>query len=92
MYGIGSTTARRLYSLGMKTLDDLKKYYGVEVESYAHGSGQELNGEENEDASLAPQLPDELLHEGNERGIRESLRLHADLTSKFVCREVAHCD
>ncbi|KAI0764354.1 Nucleotidyltransferase [Trametes elegans] len=30
IYGIGPNTARRLYSLGLRSLDDLEVYYGVE--------------------------------------------------------------
>lgn len=30
VYGIGPTTARRLYALGLRTLDDLEVYYGVD--------------------------------------------------------------
>ncbi|PIL32799.1 hypothetical protein GSI_04916 [Ganoderma sinense ZZ0214-1] len=30
VYGIGPTTARRLYNLNLRTLDDLEIYYGVE--------------------------------------------------------------
>lgn len=30
VYGIGPNTARRLYALGLRTLDDLEAYYGVD--------------------------------------------------------------
>ncbi|KAI8978206.1 Nucleotidyltransferase [Trametes punicea] len=33
IYGIGPNTARRLYNLGLRTLDDLEVYYGVEREA-----------------------------------------------------------
>ena len=32
VYGIGPSTARRLYALGLRTIDDLEAYYGVEPE------------------------------------------------------------
>ncbi|KAI0821017.1 Nucleotidyltransferase [Irpex lacteus] len=32
VYGIGPHTARRLYALGLRTIDDLEIYYGVEQE------------------------------------------------------------
>ena len=30
MYGIGPVTARRLYDNGLRTIDDLRNYYGVD--------------------------------------------------------------
>ncbi|KAI0667091.1 Nucleotidyltransferase [Trametes maxima] len=33
IYGIGSHTGRRLYNLGLRSLDDLEIYYGVEPEA-----------------------------------------------------------
>lgn len=32
IYGIGPSTARRLYALGLRTIEDLEAYYGVEPE------------------------------------------------------------
>jgi DNA polymerase IV len=32
IYGIGPSTARRLYALGLRTLDDLEVYFGIEPE------------------------------------------------------------
>ncbi|THG94502.1 hypothetical protein EW026_g6985 [Hermanssonia centrifuga] len=32
VYGIGPSTARRLFALGLRTLEDLEVYYGVEKE------------------------------------------------------------
>lgn len=32
IYGIGPNTARRLYALGLRSIEDLEIYYGVEPE------------------------------------------------------------
>ena len=37
IYGIGPTSARRLYNLGLRSLDDLEIYYGVERETIRNG-------------------------------------------------------
>lgn len=67
----------------MRSLDDLKKYYGTEFDENS-SSGVKAEGPETQEVGnfQERQLPDELLHEGNERGIREALRLNADLTTK----------
>lgn len=40
IYGIGPNTARRLYSLGLRSLEDLEVYYGAERASQKSGTEQ----------------------------------------------------
>lgn len=42
IYGIGPNTARRLYSLGLRTVGDLEVYYGVERGSSPPAKLQEV--------------------------------------------------
>ncbi|KAI0359237.1 Nucleotidyltransferase [Trametes cingulata] len=46
IYGIGPNTARRLYNLGLRTLDDLEVYYGVEREEVAKPQDEIVEVEE----------------------------------------------
>ncbi|KAI0333302.1 Nucleotidyltransferase [Cubamyces sp. BRFM 1775] len=42
IYGIGPNTARRLYNLGLRSLDDLEVYYGVERQEIIEGGHDEI--------------------------------------------------
>jgi DNA polymerase IV len=46
IYGIGPHTARRLYALGLKTVEDLEVYYGVEPEGTEESQLVELEHRE----------------------------------------------
>ncbi|TFY63526.1 hypothetical protein EVJ58_g3189 [Rhodofomes roseus] len=43
IYGIGPNTARRLYSLGLRTINDLEVYYGVERDDPPEPAQSELH-------------------------------------------------
>lgn len=51
VYGIGPTTARRLYALGLRTIEDLEVYYGVMPEE-PEEELVELNSKEGKDAEV----------------------------------------
>ena len=69
VYGIGPVTARRLYNLGLRTFEDLLLYYDVK-----YHEDEDCNVRNLDEVQEANTDPD--------RGIRESLRLHSDLTQK----------
>ena len=81
IYGIGPSTARRLYNLNLRTLDDLEVYYGVEREDVEHQS-QIVEIEEK------PRRPGWMRgqHEGDDsfgdNWIRIALGLREDLAKK----------
>lgn len=45
VYGIGPTTARRLYSLGLRSIEHLERYYEVEPGTEDNTSTQEMIGD-----------------------------------------------
>ncbi|KAI0937789.1 hypothetical protein AcW1_003856 [Taiwanofungus camphoratus] len=55
IYGIGPTTARRLYNLGLRSLQDLEIYYGVERRPMPSGGTVKI--EEQEMVELEAQTP-----------------------------------
>ncbi len=83
IYGIGPSTAQRLYNLGLRTLDDLEIYYGVEregipgqsqiveVEEKAHKPGGSARGQRMGDEGLG------------DSWIRVALGLREDFTKKI---------
>lgn len=75
IYGIGPSTARRLYALGLRTLDDLEAYFGVE--------------QEDEESQLVEIEHQEKFGRMGESGLGETwikiaLGLRKDLEIKFV--------
>lgn len=46
IYGIGPNTARRLYALGLRSIEDLEVYYGVEPEETEESQLVELEHKE----------------------------------------------
>ena len=77
IYGIGPSTARRLYALGLRTLDDLEAYFGVEPEE--------------EESRLVEIEHQEKFGRMGETGLGETwikiaLGLRKDLDIKFVLR------
>ncbi|KAI9068611.1 Nucleotidyltransferase [Trametes sanguinea] len=89
VYGIGPNTARRLYNLGLRSLDDLEVYYGVEREEVDAASGEivEIEGKPQHRKPLARESHEH--EEGlSDSWIRIALGLREDFTKKIPRDEV----
>lgn len=61
LYGVGATTARKLYAAGCRTFEDVERYYGVSYEDEAEEEADLDDGlktEETDDLHLASQHND----------------------------------
>lgn len=69
VHGVGSTTARRLYDLGLRSIEDMRNYYGVDpLESQSSDELQDLpEGTENAEA--------------NDIDIKTALRVYEDINT-----------
>ena len=82
VYGIGATTARNLYALGLRTVEDLHKYYEVRLPS----------GDADDSAAAADEPGQALLRgavidpeeDGEEPWIKIALGLREDVGKKWV--------
>ncbi|KAI5890266.1 Nucleotidyltransferase [Schizophyllum commune H4-8] len=53
LYGVGATTARKLYAAGCKTFEDVERYYGVDT-----GAGRARSGKQAKPSTTAkPKIP-----------------------------------
>ena len=52
MYGIGPVTARRLYDNGLRTIDDLRNYYGVDEFEDDDLSDSKIEADESNDVKV----------------------------------------
>ncbi|KAL7277561.1 hypothetical protein ACG7TL_008484 [Trametes sanguinea] len=91
IYGIGPNAARRLYNLGLRTLDDLEVYYGVEHEEVDVPPGDseiiEIEGQREHGKPLARESRE--YEEGlSDSWIRIALGLREDFTKKIPRDEV----
>ena len=78
VYGIGATTARKLYTLGLRTLDDLERYF--EVDNETQGSGQVRTAVER---VLERDEGDESVQQGlNDISIKIALALRHDFAER----------
>ncbi|KAI0800345.1 Nucleotidyltransferase [Fomes fomentarius] len=87
IYGIGPSTAHRLYNLSLRTLDDLEIYYGVEREDLS-GQSQIVEVEEKpykSSSARGQRMGDEGL---GDSWIRVALGLREDFTKKIPRAEV----
>ena len=71
IHGIGPHTARRLYSLGLRTVEDLEKYYEVTPRVTHEGIQAQLQESHSKEV-------------GVERSIQISLTLRHDFSQKCV--------
>ncbi len=76
VYGIGPHTARRLYALGLRTIDDLEIYYGVEQEETEESQLVELEHKPGHGQQFDTSL--------GETWIKIALGLRKDLDMKWV--------
>lgn len=70
IYGIGPHTARKLYSQGFRTIEDLEQHYG----RADRGKGTELVDEDNNEGQTEENI--------TERSIKVSLTLKEDFAEK----------
>lgn len=75
MHGVGSQTARRLYDLGLRNVNDLRNYYGVDV-----------NDESDEIESQS--LDDVPNDKQNEKGIKYALRVYDEVNTLYALSDV----
>ncbi|KAI1785267.1 Nucleotidyltransferase [Ganoderma leucocontextum] len=90
VYGIGPSTARRLYNLNLRTLDDLEIYYGVEREEI-EGQSEIVEVEEK------PRKPGWTRGQHEDEGLGDSwvkiaIGLREDLMKKIPRAEVEEMD
>ncbi|OCH93467.1 Nucleotidyltransferase [Obba rivulosa] len=89
IYGIGPNTAQRLYALGLRTLEDLEIYYGVDSVKDMEASGQII---EVEPAHPRGRGPGGHAHESEvglgDNWVRIALGLREDLAKKIPRAEV----
>ncbi|CDO72628.1 hypothetical protein BN946_scf184985.g47 [Trametes cinnabarina] len=92
VYGIGPNTARRLYNLGLRSLDDLEVYYGVEREEIdvppdevVEVEGKPPRQEHGKPLAREPHEHEEGL---SDSWIRIALGLREDFTKKIPRDEV----
>ncbi|KAM5545049.1 hypothetical protein V8D89_001160 [Ganoderma adspersum] len=86
VYGIGPTTARRLYNLNLRTLDDLEIYYGVEREEIdVQGEIIEVEEKPRKAGGIRGQHEDEGL---GESWVKIAIGLREDLMKKIPRAEV----
>ncbi|CDO72632.1 hypothetical protein BN946_scf184985.g51 [Trametes cinnabarina] len=94
VYGIGPNTARRLYNLGLRSLDDLKVYYGVEREEIDVLPGEvvEIEGKPPRQEHGKPLAREPHEHEEglSDSWIRIALGLREDFTKKWVSAKHQH--
>ncbi|KAI0657690.1 Nucleotidyltransferase [Cubamyces menziesii] len=91
IYGIGPTTARRLYNLGLRSLDNLEVYYGVERQEIIEGVKDEIVEleEESRQPGRAKGQHGHADSEGlGDSWIRIALGLREDLSKKIPRPEV----
>jgi hypothetical protein len=67
VYGIGPTNARKLYDLGLRTIDDLERYYEVDEGDFNLGPEEIDNGMETQRLDMS---------------IKVALRLRPDMMEK----------
>ncbi|KAI0628369.1 Nucleotidyltransferase [Trametes polyzona] len=89
IYGIGPNTARRLFNLGLRSLDDLEVYYGVERDAIeAHSEIVEVE-EKPRNAGWTKDQHENDSDEGlGDSWIRVALGLREDLSKKIPRDEV----
>ncbi len=75
VHGVGPVKARRLYDLGLRNVDDLRNYYGVD-----------LNGDLEDTESQS--LDDVEDKERDEIGIRAALRVYDDINTLYVLPDI----
>lgn len=71
MHGVGPQTARRLHDLGLRNVNDLRNYYGVDV-----------NDESDEIESQS--LDDVPNDKQNEKGIKYALKVYDDVNTLYA--------
>ena len=102
VYGIGPNTARRLYALGLRTLDDLEAYYDVDpseikdetefVEIERSAEHQNFpHGGSNDSGKGKSKARGNGESELGDSWIKIALGLREDLGLKYVCLRCCHC-
>lgn len=83
VYGVGSVTARKLYDLGLRTLDDLRVYYDVDEDEEQEALALQRDiTEEGEIHSVTSAVRKIEADESN--GIKIGLMIHRDLSVRSV--------
>lgn len=68
VHGVGSVTARRLYDLGLRTVDDMRNYYGVDVDD--------------DTDDMSSQMLEKMTEvQDDEVGIKAALRVYDDINT-----------
>ncbi|KAL1756325.1 hypothetical protein FB107DRAFT_211622 [Schizophyllum commune] len=57
LYGVGATTARKLYAAGCRTLEDVERYYGVNSGGGDGGEGEGEGGNGKPTTTTKPKIP-----------------------------------
>ena len=71
VHGIGPLTARRLYDLGLRSVTDLRNYYGVDPDD----ESEDMESHTTEETPNSKE---------NEVGIKAALRVYDDITTLYV--------
>lgn len=83
IYGIGPNTARRLYALGLRTLEDLEIYYGVDSIRDMEETSQVIEVEQAHKQHRRPGGPEDEGEAGlGDDWVRIALGLREDLAKK----------